>query len=67
MISYVIVLFMVFKCTTRSSSGYEILRFAAFDLYDSPIEMAEIAPTFGIRLTPLEEVVRHTVQYAANV
>ncbi len=31
---------------------------AALDMYDSPIDMAETARTFGVRLTPLEEFVR---------
>jgi uncharacterized protein YbjT (DUF2867 family) len=34
---------------------------AGLDTYDSPIDMTETAPTFGIQLTPLEEVVRRTV------
>lgn len=31
---------------------------AALDAYDSPLEMAEAAANFGVRLTPLEEFVR---------
>jgi uncharacterized protein YbjT (DUF2867 family) len=30
---------------------------AGLDAYDSPVEMAETARTFGVRLTPLDEVV----------
>jgi NADH dehydrogenase len=39
---------------------------AALDTYDSPIEMTETARTFGIQLTPLEEVARRTVSSAAS-
>jgi uncharacterized protein YbjT (DUF2867 family) len=35
---------------------------AGLDTFDSLIEMTEIAHTFGIQLTPLEEVVRRTVR-----
>src|SRR6266487_2802663 len=34
---------------------------AGLDTYDSPIDMTETARTFGIQLTPLEEVVRRAV------
>jgi NADH dehydrogenase len=34
---------------------------AALETFDSPIEMAATARTFGVRLTSLEEVVRHEV------
>lgn len=34
----------------------------SFDMYDSPIDMAETARTFGIQLTSLEKVVRRTGQ-----
>jgi len=30
---------------------------ASFDTFDSPVEMTDTAATFGVRLTPLEEVV----------
>lgn len=39
---------------------------AGLDTYDSPIDMAETARTFGIRLTPLEEVARRAVTHAAS-
>jgi uncharacterized protein YbjT (DUF2867 family) len=39
---------------------------AALDTYDSPLEMTETARTFGIQLTPLEEVARRTVSSAAS-
>jgi uncharacterized protein YbjT (DUF2867 family) len=39
---------------------------AALDTYDSPIEMTETARTFGIQLTPLEEVVRRAATSAAS-
>jgi uncharacterized protein YbjT (DUF2867 family) len=39
---------------------------AGLDTYDSPLEMTETTRTFGIRLTPLEEVVRRTVTSAAS-
>ena len=39
---------------------------AALDTYDSPIEMTQTARTFGIQLTPLEEVARRTVSSAAS-
>ena len=35
---------------------------AALDTYDSPIEMTETARTFGIQLTPLEEVARQAAR-----
>jgi uncharacterized protein YbjT (DUF2867 family) len=38
---------------------------AGFDTYDSPIDMTQTARTFGIRLTPLEEVARRTATSAA--
>jgi NADH dehydrogenase len=31
---------------------------AAFETYDSPVEMAELARTFGVALTPLDAFVR---------
>ncbi len=31
---------------------------AGFERYDSPVDMSETARTFGVRLTPFEEVVR---------
>jgi uncharacterized protein YbjT (DUF2867 family) len=34
---------------------------AVLETFDSPIEMAETARTFGVRLTPLEEVVRDSL------
>jgi NADH dehydrogenase len=34
---------------------------AALETFDSPIDMVETARTFGVRLTPLEEFVRHEV------
>jgi uncharacterized protein YbjT (DUF2867 family) len=39
---------------------------AGLDTYDSPIEMTETARTFGIQLTPLEEVVRRTAPSVAS-
>jgi uncharacterized protein YbjT (DUF2867 family) len=39
---------------------------AGLDTYDSPIDMTQTARTFGIQLTPLEEVVRRTVTSAAS-
>jgi len=39
---------------------------AGLDTYDSPIEMTETARTFGIQLTPLEEVARRTATSAAS-
>jgi NADH dehydrogenase len=39
---------------------------AGLEMFDSPIEMTETAHTFGIQLTPLEEVVRRTVTSAAS-
>lgn len=39
---------------------------AGMDTYDSPIEMTETARTFGIQLTPLEEVARRTGTPAAS-
>jgi uncharacterized protein YbjT (DUF2867 family) len=38
---------------------------AGLDTYDSPLEMAETTRTFGVRLTPLEEVARRTATSAA--
>jgi NADH dehydrogenase len=34
---------------------------AALETFDSPIDMTETARTFGVQLTPLEEVVRHHI------
>lgn len=39
---------------------------AALDSYDSPIDMTETAATFGIQLTPLEEVARRAVTSATS-
>ncbi len=39
---------------------------AGLDTYDSPMDMTQTARTFGVRLTPLEEVVRRTVSSAAS-
>jgi len=39
---------------------------AGLDTYDSPIEMTETARTFGIQLTPLEEVARRAPTSAAS-
>jgi uncharacterized protein YbjT (DUF2867 family) len=39
---------------------------AGLDTYDSPLEMTETARTFGIQLTPLEEVVRRTAPSVAS-
>jgi uncharacterized protein YbjT (DUF2867 family) len=39
---------------------------AGLDTYDSPIEMTEIARTFGIQLTPLEEIARRVARSAAS-
>ncbi len=39
---------------------------AGLDTYDSPIDMTETARTFGIQLTPLEEVARRTATSAAS-
>ena len=36
------------------------------DTYDSPVDMTETARTFGIQLTPLEEVARRTATSAAS-
>jgi len=35
---------------------------AGMDTYDSPIDMAQVTRTFGIQLTPLEEVARRAVK-----
>jgi uncharacterized protein YbjT (DUF2867 family) len=40
---------------------------AALDTYDSPIEMTGTARTFGIQLTPLEEVARRTATSVESV
>ena len=37
---------------------------AGLDTYDSPIEMTETARTFGVQLTPLEEVARRSITSA---
>lgn len=37
---------------------------AGFEMFDSPIDMAETASTFGVRLTSLEEFVRRSVAHA---
>jgi NADH dehydrogenase len=37
---------------------------AGMETYDSPIDMTETAGTFGVRLTPLEEIVRREVTSA---
>ena len=39
---------------------------AALDTYDSPIDMTQTAHTFGIQLTPLDEVVRRGATSAAS-
>jgi NADH dehydrogenase len=39
---------------------------AGLDTYDSPIDMTETARTFGIQLTPLEEVARRSATSAAS-
>ena len=39
---------------------------AGLDTFDSPIDMTQTARTFGIRLTPLEEVARQAVTSAAS-
>ncbi len=39
---------------------------AGLDTYDSPLEMTETARTFGIQLTPLEEVARRAATSAAS-
>jgi uncharacterized protein YbjT (DUF2867 family) len=39
---------------------------AGLDTYDSPVDMTQTARTFGVRLTPLEEVARRTVSSAAS-
>jgi NADH dehydrogenase len=39
---------------------------AGLDTYDSLVDMTQTARTFGVRLTPLEEVVRRTVSSAAS-
>ena len=39
---------------------------AGLDTYDSPIDMTETARTFGIQLTPLEEVARRAATSAAS-
>ena len=39
---------------------------ASLDTYDSPIDMTETARTFGIQLTPLEEVARRAATSAAS-
>jgi len=40
---------------------------AGLDTYDSPIDMTETARTFGIQLTPLEEVVRRAVTSVRSI
>jgi hypothetical protein len=35
---------------------------AAFDAFDSPVEMSELAQQYGVSLTSLETFVRQTVQ-----
>jgi nucleoside-diphosphate-sugar epimerase len=35
---------------------------ASFEMYDSPLDMAETARTFGVKLTSLEEVVRRSLE-----
>jgi len=37
---------------------------AGFEMFDSPIDMAETARTFGVRLTSLEEFVRLSMTHA---
>ena len=39
---------------------------AGLDTFDSPLEMTEAARTFGIQLTPLEEIARRTIASAAS-
>ncbi len=39
---------------------------AALDTYDSPLDMTQTARTFGIQLTPLEEVARRAATSAAS-
>ena len=39
---------------------------AALDTYDSPVEMTKTARTFGIQLTPLEEVARRATRSATS-
>jgi NADH dehydrogenase len=39
---------------------------AALDMFDSPIDMTETARTFGVALTPLEQLVREQVAGAAQ-
>jgi uncharacterized protein YbjT (DUF2867 family) len=39
---------------------------AGMDTYDSPLDMTETARTFGIQLTPLEEVARRAGTPAAS-
>jgi uncharacterized protein YbjT (DUF2867 family) len=39
---------------------------AGLDTYDSPIDMTETARTFGIKLTPLEEVARRAARSSAS-
>jgi uncharacterized protein YbjT (DUF2867 family) len=40
---------------------------AGLDTYDSPLDMTETARTFGIQLTPLEEIARRAATSAAPV
>jgi uncharacterized protein YbjT (DUF2867 family) len=40
---------------------------AGLDTYDSPIDMTETARSFGIQLTPLEEVVRRAVTSVRSI
>lgn len=40
---------------------------AGLDTYDSPVDMTETARTFGIQLTPLEEVARRAAMSAASL
>ena len=39
---------------------------ASLDTYDSPIDMADTARKFGIRLTSTQEFVRHSVEGAKS-
>ncbi len=39
---------------------------AGLDIYDSPLDMTQTARTFGIQLTPLEEVARRATTSAAS-
>jgi uncharacterized protein YbjT (DUF2867 family) len=39
---------------------------AGLDTYDSPMDMTETARTFGIQLTPLEQVARRAAMSAAS-